>query len=129
MRKTLCGHYPHQARGYCSKCYDKLPEVKARKLIYNRERRAKIKKDRDNGHLPFPGGGKRQDLLPIGPLRGWITAKIQVYGVIRLASRCDISVRRLHALRFEQSSVSPQLVDMMLINEGSTMIWELYGDV
>lgn len=80
----------------------------------------------DNGSLrPYCKTCKRLDAAP---LQEWIRRKTMVYGSTQaLADVCKVDEKVLRRV-MEQQRVTLRLADELLVEEGSTMLWELWID-
>lgn len=87
-------------------------------------------------------------MVPLGPFQDWLIQKVEEYGSQReLEDVTKMPARRLYACingfetvqgsktktgrpeRRTKLTVSEDVVDRVLVNEGSTFLWELYPEL
>lgn len=69
------------------------------------------------------------EMLPVEPMIHWIETKLNngyQGNASLLAVKCGVDERVIRRLREEQELVGEDLVDRMLVEEGSTDLWEVY---
>lgn len=82
---------------------------------------------------------ERMDRVPAGPFREWILRRADFYnrllpynngaGAAELARRSGLSERRINEVLKRSKFVRVDIVDRALVNEGSTMLWEIYPEL
>lgn len=85
------------------------------------------------------GADKVVHYLPAEPFREWIKSRMAFYyaqsyfeigaGASEFSRRSGMSKRRINEVLKRSEQVTVELVDRVLIAEGSTMLWELYPEL
>ena len=125
------GSTPSPGMKTCTMCKRDLPMDKFRRRNRRgrQERRERCGDCESELERAYRNGQRRIAYLDADPFYEWLVALKGKYGTMEAARRCGISDRHVRrAVAGEHSRVTLDLVDRALVNEGSTMLWELYPD-
>lgn len=116
---------PPQASAWCESCRRAAARARARRRYY--AKKAEAEQIRRANLMRARTRVEQGDAFWAGPFRDWVLARVCRYGWVTLADWAGVDASNLRrAVHEDALTVSVDIVDRLLLHEGSTHLDDLY---